>query len=198
MWACAPADGVRLPAAGSAASPGDHVVLTVDPARCASALRVLVAVPHHVDPANVSLRVWQAHSGLGLCLRPAALSATHVGFGADGLPAGEYRLELYAPRLGVVDGGRVWCPGDGRVEVGPLVLPALTPVHFRADAAPEAFELVRTLDALDVLCPREGDLAAPHWLGPGRYTLHWRDPRGAAARTFVVAPGAAALDVALR
>jgi len=198
LWACLPGDASQLPATGRVVAPGQAVELVLDKQRCRGSLQVRVALPDGVRAHDVSLRLWQQASGLGVRLFVREAGEHTVELGGDDIPAGQYRLEAYCPRFGAIDAGTLWIDGTGPVARD-IALPQPAQVTFSLPDArvPDAFELVRVGAAVDMLIPSEQQpFAGPHVLGPGRYAIWWRNGSGTRSHEFsVTVPGPQTIEL---
>jgi hypothetical protein len=139
----------------------------------------------------VSARIWQQSSGIGVRLVPAASADRAVVFGRDAIPAGRYLVELYCPGIGIVDAGAHDIGGAHRLELRNVTLPPTARVTFvlppdREVSTYNEFELVRRGRAVDHRIPTVPFLVGPHVLGPGRYTVFWRERGALREHTFDV------------
>jgi hypothetical protein len=202
LWVCVPGETNELPAVGRSVAPGD-VEFVLDRQSCAGSLRVPVAVPEGIEPDNVSARIWQMRSGIGVRLVRAATADTGLVFGRDAIPAGDYQVELYCPGLGRVDAGIVRIDGVSRFELRGVVLPTPVAVTFtmpegRPLPANDEFDIVRRGRAVDHRLWTEPPFAVPHRLGPGDYLLFWREGGEVRQHPFVIdAAAGAALTIRL-
>ncbi|MBK8097860.1 MAG: carboxypeptidase regulatory-like domain-containing protein [Planctomycetes bacterium] len=184
----------RLPIGiGTAVLPDTGTVtLRLDPALPAgSQLRLRPALPREAMGGAVEATIAQLATG-----RVASLHASTFDgrFEADGLCPGEYRVEVAAPRFGVVDAGVVVADGHGPIDLGNIVfsprgrLRFLTPELEPSPLAGE-HEFCRRLTDVDVRTPyeRAGDQVL---LPPGTYLLLWRNDKGRHVVAFHVAAGA--------
>jgi len=190
VWACVPGETSQLPAVGRVVGPGEPVELVLDKQRCRGSLQVRVAVPEGVLPRDVSVRLWQQESGLGVRLVQGKSDEGAAQLGRDDIPAGHYRLEIHCPRFGAIDAGTHWLDGTGPVALD-LALPPVAHVTFTlppdaSQPAANAFELVRVGAAVDILIPTGPAFAGPHVLGPGRYAVWWRGAAGLRSHEFAV------------
>jgi hypothetical protein len=195
VWACVPGKKSQLPAVGRVVGPGEPVELVLDKQLCRGSLQVRVAVPDGVLPRDVSVRLWQQESGLGVRLVQRKTDEGAAQLGRDDIPAGHYRLEIHCPRFGAIDAGPPWLDGTGAVALD-LALPPAAHVTFTLppDAphpAAYAFDLVRVGAAVDIVIPTGSAFAGPHLLGPGRYAVWWRGALGTRSHEFAVATAGA-------
>ncbi len=175
---------LRLPVAISdmVLPDGEAVRLRIDPDVPARArLRLRPVLPassfERGQRPEVEVRVFQEDSGRGAHI---ARGQFEDQFQLEGLPAGNYRVEVGAPGLGWTVLGPVYVDGRGLWDLGAIALPVpgrarlVVPAGVPAPGSlPHA--LYRREPALDVLVdPRvEGD----DWvLAPGRYVLLWQHP----------------------
>lgn len=185
----------RLPIGiGTAVLPNTGAVtLRLDPALPAnSRLRLRPQLPREAVGGAVEVTIAQLATGRVAALHAAAFDGL---FEAEGLCPGEYRVEIAAPRFGIVDAGVVVADGHGPVELGNLVFPARGRVRFLApqlEPSPLAgdHEFCRRLPDVDVRTPYER-VGEDVLLPPGSYLLLWRNDRGRHVVGFSVAAGAA-------
>jgi hypothetical protein len=202
LWACAPGNGARWPAAACTAQTDVPTDLVVDPATCRSRLQLTTPRLADLPLRTVSARLWQQSSGYGMTLVCTRANENGCEFAAIDLPAGHYQLELLAPAFGVVDGGAFWCDGAHDVDLGRIALPPLCAVTVELPPGtpePSAFEFVRVGSAFPSRLHTELGIAATHRLAAGDYELWWRHGANAAPQSlaFTIPRGATALPLRL-
>ncbi len=147
------------------------------------AMQFDLGLPDGVTHGEVSARVWNLDNGIGARVkRPEAGKPWRQA----NLPAGWYRLEVFAPGSGWLDGGRHWLDGKADCNLGRIDLRAAARVHLHLDPAslPAAERLVIELYQLraDVDVRIYGAELKPDCeldLPAGNYALAWQTKGGA-------------------
>lgn len=170
--------------------PGQRdLMLQFDPsATSGSALQFEPRLPDACAGSPITARLWQRETGLGAELpQPEAGKPWHTN---GRLPAGWYRLELFAPGCGWTDRGNVWLDGTHDCNLGGIDLPAPGIARFAPPDEPrELCRLGRDLDVRMQLAPEAFD--QPLLLPAGDYALLLRHHDGGIdASRFTVQSGA--------
>lgn len=169
--------------------------MACDPA-IGSTLQLLPVLPPDVGPVRITARVWNLDTGLGF---ETARTPTDEPSTLDGLPAGWYRLELFAEGSGWLDAGSHWLDGTSACDLGRIVLPLPDSVRFQSPppgapqpTATEVCHLHTDVDVRTNLAPVPFD--QPALLPAGDYVLICELPDGSRrCRRFAARAGEATI-----
>lgn len=156
-----------------------------------SELQLLPTLPAELAGERVVVRLWNTDLDVGC---EAARDRHDASWRFPGLPAGRYRVQVFARGCGWHDAGTHWLDGTHDCDLGTIALPApgtLQVGSFDREDAYE-FELCRLRADCDLrLLLDPSALAAPVALPAGDYALLRRTADGALrARRFTVQSGA--------
>jgi RNA polymerase sigma-70 factor, ECF subfamily len=153
------------------------LLLKVD-ATTTSAVQFELGLPEGLAAADVSGRLWNLDNDIGTRLkRPEAGKPWRL----ENLPAGWYRIEMFAPGSGWLDGGRQWVDGKADCNLGRIDLRAAAKVHLHLDpetlpaADQQVIELYEVRADVDVRV--NGAEIKPDCelnLPAGNYALAWK------------------------
>ncbi len=185
LWACAPGFDVTWPVVGRRVGIDEEATLVLDPAACTGSLALTVQRPDDVGKADVTVRVWQRASGLGLMARPLDSADGSLHFALDRFPPGDYTIEVLCPGFGVVPGGTFASDGHAKIE-RTIALPASCLVTVVRSTVLADFALVRVTPTCDLRIELPNELPGPFRLGPGDYAARWRDATGDHELAFAI------------
>ncbi len=185
LWACVPGFDATWPVVGRRVEPGESTTLVLDPAACTGSLALTVQRPDDVGKADVTVRVWQRASGLGLMARPLDSADGSLHFALDRFPPGDYTIEVLCPGFGVVPGGTFASDGHAKIE-RTIALPASCLVTVVRSTVLADFALVRVTPTCDLRIELPNELPGPFRLGPGDYAARWRDATGDHELAFAI------------
>ncbi len=173
-----PSDWGAVPAAVIDAWPeGEERVYTLDPRRVADGEVRFVVQDHRERPcAEVEVRLWHLESGVGAWLTPAEDNDESGAFAAA-LPAGDYWVEVQAPRCSPIEFGPVRVTAGGVTDLGIARFEEPGAAHFVLEARSALdvdrwrFELWNLRDDVRTAVFREGLCPPKLSLPAGEYEL---------------------------